>query len=150
MTPTNLPTDAHPPASRDEIISAHFASMVMQNAQMALMLLGQMPHPETGQTVTDLEGARMFIDQLEMLEVKTKGNLTKDEEQLLKQSLIGTRMAFVAAIEQEEKGAKAPAPPAAAPAPVAAESAAATPAIETPAASAPTDDESRKKFSKKY
>lgn len=135
------------PASRDEIISAHFASMVMQNAQMAVMLLGQMPHPETGQAVMDLEGARMFIDQLEMLEVKTKGNLTKDEEQLLKQSLIGTRMAFVAATEQEEKGAKAPAAPAPA---VATESAGPAPAIETPAGSAPTDDESRKKFSKKY
>ena len=138
---------SNPAANRDEIISAHFASMVMQNAQMAMMLLGQMPHPETGETTTDLEGARMFIDQLEMLEAKTKGNLTKDEEQLLKQSLIGTRMAFVAAIEQEEKGAKAPAAPAPA---VAAESATPAPAIETPAASAPTDDESRKKFSKKY
>lgn len=147
MTPTNPPADSHPNASRDEIMAAHFASMVMQNAQMALMLLGQMPHPETGQTVTDLEGARMFIDQLEMLEVKTKGNLGKDEEQLLKQSLIGTRMAFVAAIEQQEKGAKAPAAPA--PAPAAVENTAPTPAIETPAA-APTDDESRKKFSKKY
>jgi len=148
MTPTNLPADAHPPASRDEIMAAHFASMVMQNAQMALMLLGQMPHPETGQTVMDLEGARMFIDQLEMLEVKTKGNLSKDEEQLLKQSLIGTRMAFVAAIEQQEKGAKPAAPPT--PVAVAAESAAPTPAMETPTASAAADDESRKKFSKKY
>jgi hypothetical protein len=136
------------PARRDEKIYAHFASMVMQTAQMALMLLGQMPHPETGETVSDLEGARMFIDQLEMLEVKTKGNLSKDEEQLLKQSLIGTRMAFVAAIEQQEKGAK-PAAPAAPAAAVAAESAASAPTIETPAA-APTDDDSRKKFSKKY
>lgn len=115
--------------------------MVMQNAQMAMMLLSQMPHPETGQTTTDLEGARMFIDQLEMLEVKTKGNLTKDEEQMLKQSLIGSRMAFVAAIEQAEQGAKAPAPAVAA----------STPAPAAPAsAPAADDDESRKKFSKKY
>ncbi len=147
MTPTSPPTDAHPHASRDEIMAAHFASMVMQTAQMALMLLGQMPHPETGEAVMDLEGARMFIDQLEMREVKTQGNLSKDEAQLLKQSLVGTRMSFVAAIEQQEKGAKAPA--ASAPASVTADSAAPTPAIETPAA-APTDDESRKKFSKKY
>ncbi|MBM3830811.1 MAG: DUF1844 domain-containing protein [Verrucomicrobia bacterium] len=131
-------------ASRNETLSAHFASMVMQNAQMALMLLGQVPHPETGQTVTDLEGARMFIDQLEMLEVKTKGNLTKEEEQLLKQSLVGTRMAFVAATQQQEKAAP----------PVSDSSAAASvppaPALETPDAPAPLDDESRKKFSKKY
>mgnify|MGYP006273056747 FL=1 len=135
---------SNPAPSRDELISAHFASMVMQNTQMAMMLLGQMPHPETGEQVTDLEGARMFIDQLEMLEVKTKGNLSKDEEQLLKQSLIGTRMAFVAAIEQQ---GKAPVTPAA-PAPEEAKPAAA-PAIETPA-SAASDDEARKRFTKKY
>lgn len=145
MTPTSSTSDTHPNASRDEIMAAHFASMVMQTAQMALMLLGQMPHPETGEAVTDLEGARMFIDQLEMLEVKTKGNLSKDEEQLLKQSLIGTRMAFVEAMQQD-KGTKPAAP--AAPAPVA-DKPAVVPASE--AAAAPgADDESRKKFSKKY
>ena len=152
MTPNNPPADSHSNASRDEIMAAHFASMVMQTAQMAVMLLGQMPHPETGQTVTDFEGAKMFIDQLEMLEVKTKGNLNKDEEQLLKQSLVGTRMAFVHAIEQQEKGAKPAAPIAAAPAPApepVADKPAPTPASE--AATAPAaDDESRKKFSKKY
>mgnify|MGYP001591295023 CR=1 FL=1 len=82
----------------------------------------------------------MFIDQLEMLEVKTRGNLGKEEEQLLKQSLVGTRMAFIASIEQQEKAAS----PAAAPAPVAEASAAAA------ANDAAADDESRKKFSKKY
>jgi len=133
MIPMSNPTA---PASRDEIISAHFASMVMQNAQMALMLLGQMPHPETGQAVTDLEGARMFIDQLEMLEVKTKGNLTPDEEQLLQQSLVGTRMAFVEVAGQAAEGGEVP-------------DAAVKPVLETPTA-APVDEDSRRKFSKKY
>ena len=139
----NAPTPAEAPVSRDEHMASLFASMVMQQTQMALMLLGQMPHPETGETITDLEGAQMFIAQLEMLEVKTRGNLGKDEEQLLKQSLIGTRMAFVACLEQQEKAAQpaaatpAPEPPAPAPAPEA-------------AAPAAADDESRKKFSKKY
>lgn len=146
MTPTNNPTAGPANSNHDEIMAAHFASMVMQTAQMALMLLGQMPHPETGETVMDLEGAQMFIDQLEMLAVKTKGNLNKDEEQLLKQSLVGTRMAFVAAIEQQEKAAKA-APASPAPAPVADQPAPA-PAAETSPAAA--EDESRKKFSKKY
>lgn len=145
MTPTHPPTDAHPNASRDEIMAAHFASMVMQTAQMALMLLGQMPHPETGQTITDFEGAKMFIDQLEMLEVKTKGNLSKDEEHLLKQSLVGTRMAFVQAIEKQDKPAPSPAPAASAPV---ADKPAPAPASEAAAPAA--DDESRKKFSKKY
>ena len=90
----------------------------------------------------------MFIDQLEMLEVKTKGNLSKDEEQLLKQSLVGTRMAFVHAIEQQENAAKPAVPAAPAPERVADKPA---PAPASEAAAAPAaDDESRKKFSKKY
>jgi hypothetical protein len=139
----NLDASAAPsaPVTRDEIMASLFVSMVMQQAQMALMLLGQMPHPETGETITDLEGAQMFIDQLEMLEVKTKGNLDKDEEQLLKQSLIGTRMAFVTCLEQQEQRTPPAAPTLEQPAP----------ALTTEAASAvATDDESRKKFSKKY
>ncbi len=142
MTPT---TTAEAPVSRDEHMASLFASMVMQQAQMALMLLGQMPHPETGETITDLEGAQMFIAQLEMLEVKTKGNLGKDEEQLLKQSLVGTRLAFVACIEQQDQAAAPAAPVARAPA---VEPPAPAPASEVGGAAA--DDDSRKKFSKKY
>src|SRR5262245_20780224 len=81
--------------SHDEIMSALFAHMVIQNTNMALMFLGQVPHPESGEKVVDLETARMFIDQLEMLEVKTKGNLTREEEKLLQQSLMHLRMTFV-------------------------------------------------------
>lgn len=134
------PNTAEAPVSRDEHMASLFASMVMQQAQMALMLLGQMPHPETGETITDLEGAQMFIAQLEMLEVKTRGNLGTDEEQLLKQSLLGTRMAFVACLERQEQGTPPAVPTLAQPAP----------APATEAASAVADDESRKKFSKKY
>ena len=137
MTPTPSPIQQNDP------MATIFASMVMQQTQMTLMLLGEMPHPETGETVTDLEGAKMFIDQLEMLEAKTKGNLGKDEAQLLKQSLVGTRMAFVACMEQQQQSLN----PSAAPAP--------TPLADQPAPApadvlAAAEDDSRKKFSKKY
>ena len=125
-------------ASNDDPMATLFASMVMQQTQMTLMLLGQMPHPDTGETIMDLEGAKMFIDQLEMLEVKTRGNLGKDEAELLKQSLVGTRMAFVAASELQEKAVE----------PVA--DAVPAPATAQPAPAPAADDESRKKFSKKY
>ena len=59
--------------SQEEITSALFANMIIQQTNMALMLLGKVPHPETGETTEDLDAARLFIDQLEMLEVKTKG-----------------------------------------------------------------------------
>src|ERR1051325_3643197 len=84
-------------ASREEILAAIFAQMVLQQANMAMMLLGKVAHPQTGQHVQDLEGAQMFIDQLEMLEAKTKGNLGKEEQNLLRQALMSARMAFVEA-----------------------------------------------------
>jgi hypothetical protein len=59
-------------------MSAQFAGLVIQQTNLALMLLGKSPHPETQKTMLDLEGAKMFIDQLEMLEVKTQGNLKPD------------------------------------------------------------------------
>jgi len=78
-----------------DLMSALFAQMVMQQSNLALMLLGKTPHPQSGKVVRDIEGAKFFIDQLEMLELKTRGNLSKEEAALLKQSLMALRMAFV-------------------------------------------------------
>src|SRR5580704_1384782 len=95
-------------ASREEIMAALFANMVIQQTNMAMMFLGKTPHPETGQVILDLEAAKMFIDQLQMLEAKTKGNLSKQEDNLLKQALAALHMAFVEAVEGEGKAAPAP------------------------------------------
>jgi len=130
--------------SREDMMAALFAQMVIQQANMAMMLLGKVPHPHTGKTEKDIEAARMFIDQLEMLEVKTKGNLSREEQQLLKQSLMALRMAFV-----ESVGSPAPKTPES----TSEAASAATPqAPESEAApeGAAADDLSKKKFSKKY
>jgi len=140
-------------ASREEIMSALFANMVVQQTNLAMMMLGRVAHPETGQFIHDVETARMFIDQLEMLEVKTKGNLTKEEEGLLKQGLTALRMAFVEAVDSSAAGqprasAGGPAPAAAAPS---ADAESKTPPAPAPApAPSAAEEESRKKFSKKY
>ena len=124
--------------------SALFAHLVVQQSNMALMLLGQVAHPDTGQVVKDIDAAKLFIDQLEMLEAKTKGNLTKEEAALLKQSLMSLRMAFVEAVDSSPKQA---APPASQPARAAEPAGAASPSLETPPTS---EEEHRKKFTKKY
>ncbi len=128
-------------------MSGRFANMVLQQTSMALMLLGRTPDPESGKTVNDPDAARMFIDQLEMLEVKTKGNLTAEEARLLQQSLMTVRMAFVEAVDRTTPAPSAPgrAPPASEPAK------AATPDQAPPAAASPApEEEPRKKFTKKY
>jgi hypothetical protein len=140
-------------AAGNELTSAMFASLVLQQSNMASISLGLAPHPQTGATGVELEHARYFIDQLEMLEVKTRGNLDKIEEALLKQSLTRLRLAFVEAAsrpaspapeaEPEAQGAHSAAPSAA--------PAAAAPAqAESAGGAAAADEDSRKKFSKKY
>jgi len=135
--------------NREEEFTFLFAQLVLQQSNMAMMLLGKVPHPESGKVIQDVEAARLFIDQLEMLEAKTKGNLTKEEEALLKQTLMNLRLSFVQTVES--------------PAPSAAEKTTAkerTSEVSKPAeAPNPTantepavgqDEEHRKKFSKKY
>jgi hypothetical protein len=128
--------------SKEQMMTALFAQLVMQQANLAMMLLGKVAHPESGKVVKDLESARLFIDQLEMLEVKTRGNLSKEEAGLLKQSLMNLRLAFVEAVEAPEST----------PTPKAPEPAATAGATPDPSAGAPAaeDEEHRKKFSKKY
>lgn len=135
-------------AQAEDYDTALFAQLVMQQSNMALMLMGKVAHPQTGQVVQDIDAAKLFIDQLEMLETKTKGNLNKEESALLKQSLMTLRLAFVEAVEapaapapgQREKSS----PPEAAQA-----TAQEKPAIER-GSGASDDEEHRKKFTKKY
>jgi hypothetical protein len=132
------------PMSREELMSALFANMILQQTNLAMMFLGRVPHPETGEHVRDLEMAQMFIDQLEMLEAKTKNNLSKQEETLLRQSLTAVRMAYVEGMNQpEQKLAGKTEPRASAPAGSAA-------GEQPQAAEAAEPEDSRKKFTKKY
>ncbi len=68
-----------------------FHDFVMLQAQNAGLFLGQLPHPSTGQPEVNLMAARSVLDSLEMLEVKTKGNLSAQEEKLLQTALLNLR-----------------------------------------------------------
>lgn len=82
-------------ATREEIHGRLFEALVTQQANMALMFLGEVAHPETGDKYYEPESAKMYIDQLEMLQTKTRGNLSPAEDQLLRDSLKLVRRAFV-------------------------------------------------------
>lgn len=91
--------------SREEILAVLFSNLVMSLCQEAFACLGQMPHPMTGETMQDLERAQFVIGQLEVLLIKTKGNLTPEESEMLKQNVAGLRMAFVEAVENPQASA---------------------------------------------
>ena len=56
-------------------LSQRFIEFVMMQAQQASLFLGRIPNPQTGKADVLLEPAKLFIDQLEMIREKTRGNL---------------------------------------------------------------------------
>ena len=85
-------------------LTQRFIELVMMNAQQAALCLGQMAHPSTGKAEVNLDAAKMFIDHLEIIKEKTRGNLNKDEEKILTSVLSELQLAFV----QVSSGAGAP------------------------------------------
>ncbi|QDV87878.1 DUF1844 domain-containing protein [Stieleria sp.] len=83
------PTGDLPPASLAMLISTFYSQ--------AMVALGVMENPATGEKSTDLRIAKHFIDTLEMLEEKTKGNTDKDEDKMFDEVLHLLRMAYVGA-----------------------------------------------------
>lgn len=126
-------------------MSQRFIEFVMMQAQNAALFLGQIPNPQTGKGEVNLELAKMFIDQLGMIQEKTRGNLTNEEAAVLRNTLSNLQMAFVE-VSKEMEGGKTEAAAPAAPTPKAET---AEPAGEEPA-TPQSESESRKKFTKSY
>jgi hypothetical protein len=72
-----------------------FAPFVESQYLEALIFLGAVPHPQTGETMGDPEFARYKIDLLTMIQEKTEGNLTEEESRLIEDVLYQLRMLFV-------------------------------------------------------
>ena len=77
-----------------------FTMLINAMVQPALLFLGEMAHPDTGEARIDLEQARIQIDLLELLTVKCRGNLSNDEQGLLDRMLYQLRMLYVARSNQ--------------------------------------------------
>ena len=74
-----------------------FTTFLLGLASTAVIHLGEAAHPETGQEKPDLLLARESLDLLSMLRVKTRGNLTPDEEKFFDNLLADLRIRFVEA-----------------------------------------------------
>ena len=78
-----------------------FAAFVLSLASTAAIHFGDLPDPVSGERAApNLDGAAQMIEILTLLELKTRGNLTAEERQLLEQVLYELRLRFV-----EAKGA---------------------------------------------
>jgi hypothetical protein len=132
-------------------MTQRFIEFVMMHAQNAALFLGQIPNPKTGEAEINLDLARMFIDQLEMIQEKTRGNLTNEEAMVLRNALSNLQMAYVEASGAAgPQRAAQPEPAQAAPPQSAEQPRPSAPDQSAPLSSSESDTESRKKFTKSY
>ena len=84
------------PASSTET-TRKFVQFIMVQAQNILYVLGRIPTPEGERLPPNLQAAKMMIDHLDLIALKTQGNLNSQEEKILKEALQQVQMAFVEA-----------------------------------------------------
>lgn len=92
----NAPEEAETATVPGQIPPASFATLVTSIGTQALMTLGQIADPASGQAIYHPDLARHHIDSLVVLQEKTDGNLTEDEKEMLDQFIQELRQIFVA------------------------------------------------------
>lgn len=85
------------PEAPGELPPIDFSTLIMSLATSAVMAMGKAPDPHTGQVFKDLLMAKQNINIIAMLQVKTTGNRSKEEDQLLEGILYDLRMMYVEA-----------------------------------------------------
>lgn len=76
---------------RQPTFTIFLSSLSMQ----AMIALGRLENPLTKKIEKNLEQARFLIDTFGIIKEKTKGNLTKEEENFLEEALFNLRMIYV-------------------------------------------------------
>ncbi len=92
------PGDDYVPLAEDDLPpppAASFEILVSMFFTQAMAMLGQIPHPTTGKPQINKPYAKHYIDTLDLLGEKTKGNLSSDEAKMLSEALHALRMMYV-------------------------------------------------------
>jgi hypothetical protein len=92
-------TQASPERAARQIPAPSFASLIQSTMTQALYYLGEIGD-EGEQPMLNLDMAKYHIDTLGVLEAKTKGNLTPDEQSILDQTMYDLRSRFVGIARQ--------------------------------------------------
>ena len=90
-----MSTDGKTESQGTRMPKIDFSTFIFSLNSSALVHLGMLSEPGSDTKTKNLALAKQTIDILGVLEEKTKGNLTEDEEQLLKNILHDLRMMYV-------------------------------------------------------
>jgi hypothetical protein len=144
-------------------LAQRFVQFVMMQVQNIFYVLGRLPTQDGRPMPPNLEAAKMLIDQLEMIQAKTSGNLSVQESSILDDALKNVRLAFVEVSGgtpasmmpkqslgeefplEDDEHVPEPAPAASKPKPTAT-----APSAPAPEAKPVVPEENKKKFSKTY
>jgi len=80
-----------------------FMQLIIQNQQIAMMSMGKIKNPVTERIERNLEHAKIYIDTLDMLLAKTKGNLSEYEEKFLIETLKDLKLNYVDEVDKDKK-----------------------------------------------
>ena len=80
-----------------------FMQLVLQNQQLAMMSMGKLKNPVTDKIDRNLEFAKMSIDTLDMIAVKTKGNLSEYEDKFLNEVIKDLKLNYVDEVSKDKK-----------------------------------------------
>ena len=91
-TPAETHDDAAKTAAEPQL---DFFNYIASLGFQTMIFLGEMPNPMTNQVEKNLKQAKFLIDTLVILRDKTKGNLSKEEDDLLNGSIYELQMRYV-------------------------------------------------------
>ncbi|MDZ7860184.1 MAG: DUF1844 domain-containing protein [Candidatus Krumholzibacteriota bacterium] len=79
-----------------------FHHLVAMFQSLALQQMGKLINPISGEVEGDLQQAKITIDMLEMIQMKTEGNLEENEKQLLDRIIMELQMNYVEALKTKD------------------------------------------------
>ncbi len=88
---------------KGEKLELTFSSYLIMLGALGWQFLGKVPNPVTGKIEKDLLQVKQIIELLEILEQKTKNNLSEDEENILRSTLVNLRLNYVDEVKKSEK-----------------------------------------------
>jgi len=77
-----------------------FSTFVASLSSSAMVQLGEISEPTSGQKQSNIPMAKHTIDIIALLQEKTKGNLTTEENKLIQNVLTDLRMRYISAVNK--------------------------------------------------
>jgi len=98
---TTTPGEARGSETQQEPLpEINFSTFVISLSTQALMHLGEIANPISGNIDPDVPAAKQMIDMLGMIKEKTSGNLNANEDRLMQDILFDLRMKYVEAVKK--------------------------------------------------